>query len=114
MSAATAVSRSGCHGPASGSSASKHSDTMISHITSACLSNQPIEVDIHVTCALGCRCASPGDRHLVPQAAVEVEVVALGLAGGGVADVGVQRVPVGGELTGATGPGDRADPARKA
>src|SRR5690348_7732192 len=37
------------------------------------------------------RCWLPGDGYLVPQAAVEVEVVALGLAGGGVADVGVQR-----------------------
>src|ERR1700722_15507316 len=54
------------------------------------------------------------DTDLVPQAAVEVEVVALGLAGGAVADVGVQRVPVVGELAGAAGPGDRADPARQA
>src|SRR5580700_168902 len=53
----------------------------------------------------------PGDTHLLPKAAVQVEVVALGLAGGGVADVGVQRVPVVGELAGPAGPGDRADPA---
>ena len=42
--------------------------------------------------------ALPGGGHFVPEAAVEVEVVAAGLAGGGVADVGVQRVPVVGEL----------------
>src|SRR5580704_4730496 len=45
----------------------------------------------------------PADSHLVPEAAVEVEIVAVGLAGGAVADVGVQRVPVIGELTGAAG-----------
>src|ERR1700730_7522292 len=54
------------------------------------------------------------DTDLVPQAAVEVEIVAPGLAGGAVADIGVQRVPVVGELAGAAGPGDRADPARQA
>jgi len=40
----------------------------------------------------------PGGRHFVPEPAVEVEVVAPGLAGSGVGDVGVQRVPVVGEL----------------
>ena len=52
-----------------------------------------------------------GNGHVVPPAAVEVEFVAVGLAGGAVADVGVQRVPVVGELAGPAGPGDRADPA---
>src|ERR1700733_5395874 len=56
----------------------------------------------------------PGDGHFVPQAAVEVEVVAPGLAGGAVADVGVQRVPVVGELAGAASAGDRGDLARQA
>src|SRR5690348_1652168 len=65
-------------------------------------------------CPLGAICVLPGDAHLVPQAAVEVEVVAPGLVGSAVADVGVQRMPVVGELTGAAGPGDRADPARQA
>jgi hypothetical protein len=46
---------------------------------------------------------SAGDGHFVPQAAVEVEVVAEGLAGGGVAGVGVQRVPVVGDLGAAVG-----------
>ena len=50
-------------------------------------------------------------RYLIPESAVEVEVVAAGLAGRGVADVGVQRVPVVGELHGAAGPADGADPA---
>src|ERR1700733_1022508 len=56
----------------------------------------------------------PGGGHFVPQAAVEVEVVAPGLAGGGVAYVGVQRVAVVGELAGAAGAGDRGDLARQA
>jgi hypothetical protein len=46
-------------------------------------------VRVHVAGALACRCVLLGDAHLVPQAAVEVEVVAVGLAGGGVTDVGV-------------------------
>jgi hypothetical protein len=48
-------------------------------------------------CPAGC-CVLPGGRHFVPEPAVEVEVIAPRLAGGGVADVGVQRVPVVGEL----------------
>jgi hypothetical protein len=55
-----------------------------------------------------CRGASPRDGHLVPQAAVKVEVISVGLAGDAVADVGVQRVPVVGELTGAIAGGIRA------
>src|ERR1700730_6282816 len=50
-----------------------------------------------------------GDTDLLPQAAVQVGVVALGLAGGRVADVDVQRLPVVGGRAGAAGPGDRAD-----
>src|SRR5947209_683316 len=56
----------------------------------------------------------PGDRHVVPEPAVEVEVVAPGLAGSSVADVGVERMPVVGELLRAVGSPDRADPARHA
>src|SRR5262249_59966503 len=52
--------------------------------------------------------ASTVHGHLVPEPAVEVEVVAEGLAGGGVAGVGVQRVPVVSGLGGAVGPLDRA------
>src|SRR6266567_508288 len=48
---------------------------------------------------------------LVPVAAVEVELVAVGLARGAVADVGVQRMAVVGCLRGAAGPLDRAEPA---
>jgi hypothetical protein len=55
--------------------------------------------------------SSLGDTDLVPKSAVEVEVVASGLAGSGVADVGVQRVPVVGELFSAVGSLDRGDPA---
>jgi hypothetical protein len=40
----------------------------------------------------------PGGRYFEPEAAVEVEVVAPGLAGSGVGDVGVERVPVVNEL----------------
>src|SRR5437773_11635964 len=57
---------------------------------------------------------SLGDGYFMPLSAVQVEVVASGLAGGRVADVGVQRVPVVGELGGAVGSLDRADPARQA
>src|ERR1700759_1162077 len=57
---------------------------------------------------------SAGHCDLVPQTAVEVEVVAAGLAGGGVGDVGVQRVPVVGGLLGSAGADDRAEPARDA
>src|ERR1700730_18802911 len=56
----------------------------------------------------------PGGEHFVPESAAEVEIVAAGLAGGGVADVGVQRVPVVGELVRAAGAGDRGDLARQA
>jgi 3-(3-hydroxy-phenyl)propionate hydroxylase len=49
-----------------------------------------------------------GYLDLGPQAAVEVEVVALGLARSGVADVGVQRVPVVGRLQPAVRPLDGA------
>ena len=52
--------------------------------------------------------------HLVPDSAVQVEVVAPGLAGGGVADVGVQRMAVVGELVRAVGTGDRGDLAGQA
>src|SRR5215470_9019117 len=55
--------------------------------------------------------ASTVHGHLVPEPAVEVEVVAEGLAGDGVADIGVQRVPVVGGLGGAVGPLDRAERA---
>src|SRR5438477_1042254 len=54
---------------------------------------------------------SLGNTDLMPQPAVEVEVVAPGLAGSGVADVGVQRVPVVSELLRAVASLDRADPA---
>src|SRR5262249_58784470 len=50
-----------------------------------------------------------GNRHVVPEAATEVEVVAVVLAGGAVADVGVQRVPVVGRLQRAVGAPDRPD-----
>ena len=42
--------------------------------------------------------SSAGDGYLVPQAAVQVEVIAVGLAGGGISDVGVQGMPVVGGL----------------
>jgi hypothetical protein len=51
----------------------------------------------------------PGGRHFVPDSAVEVDVVAPGLAGSGVCDVGVQRVAVVRELLRAVGSLDRAD-----
>src|SRR6266536_2337090 len=57
---------------------------------------------------------SPGNTHLTPESAVQVEIVAPGLPGGRVADVGVQRMPVVGELGRAVGSLDRADPARYA
>ena len=38
--------------------------------------------------------SSAGNGYLVPQPAVQVEVIALGLAGGGISDVGVQGMPV--------------------
>ena len=44
-------------------------------------------------------------------AARGVQIVALGLAGGGVGHVGVQRMPVVGGLLGAAGAGDRAEAA---
>src|SRR5580692_6170531 len=56
----------------------------------------------------------PGGGHVAPEAAVEVEVVAVSLAGGGVADVGVERVAVVGELAGAAGAGDGGDRAGQA
>src|SRR6266487_906747 len=57
---------------------------------------------------------SPGNTDLMPESAVQVEVVAPGLAGGRIADVGVQRMPVVCELLGAVGSPDRANPARHA
>src|ERR1035437_8509669 len=41
---------------------------------------------------------SAGRGHLVPKPAVQVDVVASGLAGRGVADVGVERMAVVGDL----------------
>src|SRR6185312_511322 len=41
---------------------------------------------------------APGGGDFVPHPAGEVQAVALGLPGSGVADVGVQRVPVEGGL----------------
>jgi hypothetical protein len=42
--------------------------------------------------------SSAGNSYLVPQPAVQVEVIAVGLAGGGISDVGVQGMPVVGGL----------------
>jgi PAS domain S-box-containing protein len=53
------------------------------------------------------RLASGGD--LVPEAAVQVQLVAAGLAGRRVANVGVQRVAIVGGLGRAVGPLDRAE-----
>src|SRR5690348_3252586 len=50
----------------------------------------------------------------VPEAAVEVEIVAPGLARGAVTGVSVQRVAVVGRLRSAAGPPDRAQFARDA
>src|SRR6516162_5988054 len=47
--------------------------------------------------ALGCG-GLAGHADFVPEPTVEVEVVAVGLAGGAVADVGVEGVPVVGGL----------------
>src|SRR5690349_20741843 len=55
--------------------------------------------------------ARPGDRDLVPLAAVGPHAVALGLAGRGVRGRGVERVPVVRGLQRAVGPRDRADGA---
>ncbi len=55
--------------------------------------------------------ALPGRGDLVPVAAVEVELVAAGLARAVVADVGVEGMPVVGRLDGAVGPPERAEPA---
>src|SRR6266480_4309049 len=62
--------------------------------------------------AAGARRISAGDPDLEPQTAVEVEVVAVGLAGAAVADIGVERMAVVGHLRGAVGPPDGAEPAR--
>src|SRR5215470_16249095 len=59
--------------------------------------------------ARGRRLPRRGD--FVPHAAVDVDAVALGLARCGVRGVGIQRVPVVGDLLGAVGPGDRAERA---
>jgi hypothetical protein len=45
----------------------------------------------------------------MPYPAVQVQPVAIGVAGGGVSDVGIQRVPLVGRLHGAIWPGDRAE-----
>src|SRR6266480_7801179 len=50
-----------------------------------------------------------GQADVVPEAAVEVEVVAVGLAGPAVADVGVKGVAVVGGLQAAAGALDRAE-----
>ncbi len=50
----------------------------------------------------------------MPQAAVQVQVVAAGLAGGGVTQVGVQGTAVVGGLRGAVRPGDGAEPSGNA
>src|ERR1700686_1478343 len=42
--------------------------------------------------------SSAGNGYLVPHPAVQVEVIAVGLAGGGISDVGVQGMPVVGGL----------------
>ena len=42
--------------------------------------------------------SSAGNGYLMPQPAVQVEVIAVGLAGGGISDVGVQGMPVVGGL----------------
>src|SRR5690348_16818367 len=60
------------------------------------------------------RSGLPGQDDLVPDPAGEVEPVALVHPGGGVADVGVQRVPVPGGLLGPVGPGDHAERASHA
>ena len=46
----------------------------------------------------GCSRSSAGNGYLMPQPAVQVEVIAMGLAGGGISDVGVQGMPVVGGL----------------
>src|SRR5215467_6667360 len=57
------------------------------------------------------RAASAGHHGFVPHPAVQVEVVPVGLAGSAVPHVGVQRMPVPGDLLGAIGPGGRAERA---
>src|SRR5215472_19219521 len=52
---------------------------------------------------------SSGHMGLVPVAAVELELVAVGLARGAVAYIDVQRVTVVGRLHGATRSSDRAE-----
>jgi hypothetical protein len=51
---------------------------------------------------------------LVPEPAVEVEVVAAGLSRGAVTDIGVEGVPVVGGLELAVGSADRAEVAGEA
>jgi hypothetical protein len=46
-----------------------------------------------VTRAGGSR-SSAGNGYLMPEPAVQVEVIAVGLAGGGISNVGVQGMPV--------------------
>src|SRR5215469_6408149 len=60
------------------------------------------------------RGTSVGHADLIPEAAVEVELVAVRLARAVVADIGVQGVAVVGRLHRVTAPGDRAQPARVA
>src|SRR6266487_447296 len=55
------------------------------------------------------RCCLPGRGDFMPDAAIHVDAVALGLPRGGVGAVGVQRVPVVGGLLRAVRPGDRAE-----
>ena len=50
-----------------------------------------------------------GYADVVPEAAVEVEVVAIGLAGAAVTDIGVEGVAVVGGLQAAAGALDRAE-----
>jgi hypothetical protein len=46
----------------------------------------------------GFRRGSAGDSYLMPEPAVQVDVIAVDLAGGGINDVGVQGMPVVGGL----------------
>src|SRR6266567_699700 len=59
-------------------------------------------------------CGSPRHADLVPEAAVQVEVVAARLAPSAVADIGVKRMAVVGRLHTAAGPFDGAELARDA
>jgi hypothetical protein len=46
----------------------------------------------------GCRRGSAGNGYLMPKPAVQVDVIAVGLAGGGISDVGVQGMALVGGL----------------